>query len=191
LIAGSYFTLDREFLGELAHVKQQLYFGENSMIKQQVQKDEIMLVGIHVRTSNKSEMNPSEAKISQTVKRYFSENIASQIISRKNPGVNFCAYTEYESDCTGKYTFFIGEEVSDISDIPEDFKCITVPKGNYIKFTSPSGEMPNVVIELWQKIWQLNPEELGGKRRYAVDFEIYDKRAADPKNTVIDVFIGV
>ncbi len=161
------------------------------MKKQQVYKNEIKLIGIQVRTNNKSEMNPSEAKIGDTAQRYFSKNLASLIPMRKNPGITFCAYTNYESDHTGNYTYFIGEEVTDLSDIPEGYTYLTVPKGNYIQLTSSSGVMPDIVIKLWQKIWQMNSEELGGKRSYTVDYEIYDEKAIDPKNTIVDIYIGI
>jgi predicted transcriptional regulator YdeE len=35
------------------------------------------------------------------------------------------------------------------------------------------------------------PQELGGDRRYATDFEIYDQRAQDPNNTILDIYIGL
>ncbi len=33
--------------------------------------------------------------------------------------------------------------------------------------------------------------QLGGTRAYRSDFEVYDKRAHDPKNTILDVYVGV
>jgi predicted transcriptional regulator YdeE len=51
--------------------------------------------------------------------------------------------------------------------------------------------MPDVVVKTWESIWKMSPVELGGKRRYAADFEIYDERAADHQNIVLDVFVGI
>lgn len=34
-------------------------------------------------------------------------------------------------------------------------------------------------------------KNFGGKRKYIADFEIYDQRAADPNNAVIDIYIGM
>lgn len=51
--------------------------------------------------------------------------------------------------------------------------------------------MPNIVIDSWQEIWQMSSSELGGSRNYHTDFEIYDKRASDPLNTIIDIHIGI
>ncbi len=34
-------------------------------------------------------------------------------------------------------------------------------------------------------------KELDGKRGYRADFEIYDQRAIDTQNTVLDILIGM
>ena len=36
----------------------------------------------------------------------------------------------------------------------------------------------------------MNKNDFGGKRKYVSDFEIYDERAANPNNTIIDIYIG-
>lgn len=51
--------------------------------------------------------------------------------------------------------------------------------------------MPEVLTDAWQKIWDMPAEELGGARRYHTDFEIYDKRASDHQNVVMDLLIGL
>ena len=50
--------------------------------------------------------------------------------------------------------------------------------------------MPDVVISAWQKIWAMDGNDFGGKRKYIADFEVYDERASNPNNTVIDIYIG-
>ena len=37
----------------------------------------------------------------------------------------------------------------------------------------------------------MSPRELGGKRKYETDFEIYDERATDHQNIVLDLYIGI
>jgi predicted transcriptional regulator YdeE len=51
--------------------------------------------------------------------------------------------------------------------------------------------MPEVCIDMWQNIWKMKSGELGGKRAYLADFEVYDKRALDPSKTVLDIYVGV
>ena len=152
---------------------------------------EIKLLGILCRTNNTAEMNISSAKIAPTIQKYFRQAVGEEIPNRKNPGTTYCVYTDYESDFTGDYTYFIGEEVKFVGDSMEGFSSIIIPAQNYAKFTSKPGIMPEVCIDMWQNIWKLKSGELGGKRAYLADFEVYDKRALDPSKTVLDIYVGV
>ena len=148
----------------------------------------IKLVGISCRTNNLAEMEPATAKISTTIKKYIA-------LSTKNkhdkPSTTYCVYTNYESDFSGDYTYFIGKEVAEFNNIPAEFDTLTIPAQNYTKFTTEPGSMPMVCIEMWKKIWNMNPEELGGERAYRADFEIYNERANDPQQTILDIYIGI
>ena len=159
------------------------------MQKTTINKERI-LVGITARTNNKAEMSGT-GKIGQTYGTYFSQGIAAQIPHRKNPGTTFSAYTEFESDETGEYTYFLGEEATELSELPEGLVSITIPTGEYSKFTTPQGPLVNGIVSTWQKIWGLNKDDLGADKRFAVDFEVHDERAANPDNGVADIYIGL
>lgn len=161
------------------------------MKKELVTEPEIMLVGLMARTNNKNEMNPQTAKIGELAGRYWRQNIANQIPNRKNPGVTMAIYTEYDSNEHGDYTYFIGEAVSSFENLPEDLNKLTIPAAKYQKFTTPSGKMPEVVINAWQQIWQMSANDFGGNRAYVADFEVYDQRAIDPANMILDIYIGI
>lgn len=151
------------------------------------------LVGISARTNNVNmfEMNPVNNKIAATVQKYFHSGLPEKINNRKKPGVTYCIYTNYESDFTGDYTYFIGEEVDSFDNVPEEFETLIIPTQNYAKFTTDSGPMPMVCISAWQKIWTMTPAEFGGERAYIADFEVYDERALDHQNVVLDIYIGI
>ena len=161
------------------------------MQKAILQLREIKLIGIKTRTNNEAEFQAISAKISSCIQRYFQENIASKIPNRSKPGVTLCAYTEYEGDWTSDYTYFIGEEVNDFESVPEGLEIHIIPVQTYVKFTTNAGPMPKVIIEAWQEIWKMPPEMLGGQRNYHTDFEVYDERALDRQNTVLDIYIGL
>ena len=161
------------------------------MQKINISLPEIKLVGIKVRTKTTAECDPSTAKIAPMVQEYFQNAVAEKISSRKERGRVFIAYSEYESDYKGEYTCFIGEEVTSIDNVAEGLEIHIIEPQNYLKFTTESGPMPKIVIDAWQKIWQLEDKELSGKRRYKTDFEIYDQRALDPENTALDIYIGI
>lgn len=156
-----------------------------------LQLREIKLIGIKTRTSNKAEFEASTAKIPTCLQQYFHGNIAKKIPNRSKPGVTFCAYTEYESDWTSDYTYFVGEEVSTFEELPEGLEKHIIPIQTYVKFTTDAGPMPEIVVEAWQEIWQTPPKILGGQRNYHTDFEVYDERSLNQQNTVLDIYIGL
>lgn len=154
---------------------------------------ELQLVGISTRTNNKHifASNVATNKIAETVQKYFHNGLAARINNRKHPGKTYCVYTEYESDANGDYTYFIGEEVTSFGNVGDDFTTLNIPIQNYAKFTNEPAPMPAACIEMWKKIWTMNHVDLGGKRLYIADFEVYDERSSDHNNVILDIYIGI
>lgn len=152
----------------------------------------LKLIGLTARTNNINEMDPVTAKIGSLVNYYSSQQVAANFNNRANPGITYVAYTNYDSDEHGEYTFFIGEEITSAEkqDLSK-FTQLVIPEGCYQRFTTNAGKMPDVVIQSWQEIWKMTNLDFGGKRKYHTDFELYDKRASDPTNTVVDIYIGI
>ena len=161
------------------------------MEKTNIQLPEIRLVGVTMRTSNSLEANLETAKIGQIIGNYFENNLSQKIANRVKPGTTYCAYTEYESDEDGEYTYFVGEEVDSFEKIPAGFVALTIPSSNYAKLECGPGQMPEVCIDAWEEIWKMQDADFGGKRTYITDFEIYDERAEDYENTILDIYIGI
>jgi predicted transcriptional regulator YdeE len=149
------------------------------------------LAGITARTNNRNELDAQNGKIVPCIQKYFDESIGEKIPNDKNKGTTYCLYTDYESDFTGEYTFLIGKQITTSYYIPKDLEVLVIPSQTYVKFTYGPGPMPNIVQQAWQEIWQMSPEELGGMRSYIADFEVYDERASDQKNTILDIYIGI
>ena len=137
--------------------------------------------GITVRTRNQDEADPSKAKLSAHWGNFFSSGIAEKIPHRLQDSPVYGMYSNYESDFNGHYDVTAGVAVSAPSD---EFKTITVPEGTYMVFES-KGAMPQVVIEVWTKIWQFFQENPHIKRKYITDFETY------LGNEEISVAIGI
>lgn len=154
---------------------------------------EIKLVGMTCRTNNVHlfEADPAVNQIAETVQEYFYTEAHEKIMHRKKPGVTYCAYTHYESDLNGDYTYLIGEEVESFGELAEGFEKLVIPAQTYAQFTNQSGPMPDVCVDMWKNIWKLSDAELGGKRSYIADFELYDERSKDHANVVLDICIGI
>lgn len=161
------------------------------MKKELTSKPEIKLIGLSARTNNKNEFNPETSKIGKLAGQFWGQNLAAQIPQRKNPGVTLAVYTEYASDEHGDYTYFIGEEVNSFDNLPQGLEKLTIPAAKYQKLTTPSGKMPQVVIQAWQDIWKMSAKDFGGARAYQADFEVFDQRASDPANASVDIYIGL
>jgi len=159
------------------------------MLSEIVKQQELKLVGIATRTSNKAESNPETAKIPSTLQQYFSNDAVKIIENLVDPAVTYCIYTNYESDFNGEYYYFVGMEVTSFESVAEGLSTLIIPKQTYQKFTVGPGAMPEVCINAWQKIW--GGECLIGDREYLADFEIYDHRAIDSQNTILDIYIGI
>ena len=142
-------------------------------------------IGIAARTTNAKEMS-GEGVIADQWERVMAGGIIEQIPNRADTSV-IAMYTDYESDANGEYTFLIGANVTSIDSIPEGIVAKQVPSARYAIFTSESGPVWKVVPETWQMIWSTTASEMGGERAFLADFEIYDERAADPQNAVVDV----
>ena len=157
-----------------------------------IKMPDIKLVGICVRTSFSQELDKMKGNIFPCVQKYFHGSLCEKIPNRKKPGTTFCVYTDYETDYKGAYTYFIGEEVSSLDNpLPEGFQKLIIPKQQFAKFTTTPAPMPDVIVNAWKTIWNMSPKELGGQRYYKTDFEIYDERAADHQNIVLDIYVGI
>lgn len=161
------------------------------MQKAFVTKPEIKLVGIAVSTSYTQELDKINGKIFPCVMEYYHQALFEKIPNRKTPGTTFCAYTRYESDYKGAYTYFIGEEVAAFENVPKGLQKLVIPEQKYVRFTTEPAPMPEVIVKAWNEIWETSPTELGGKRRYQTDFEVYDERASDHENIILDIYVGI
>jgi predicted transcriptional regulator YdeE len=147
------------------------------------------VIGIQTRTSNAREMTP-EGVIAQQWGRYMQENLAAQIPNKADSSV-VAVYADYASDQNGEYTFVIGARVKSVTEIPPGMVAKKIPAGRYALFTSEKGPVEKIVVETWQKVWSVAKSAPGGDRAFKTDFEIYDHRAANPRDAQVDVYVGI
>jgi predicted transcriptional regulator YdeE len=148
--------------------------------------EEFQVVGAAARTSNAREMTPGGV----IPKLWMGAMEFREQVPRSLDSAMIALYTEYESDEHGAYTFVLGAKADPAWDIPEGLTLKKVPAGRYAVFTSDRGPVQKVVVETWQRIWSELPSA-SNLRSYVADFEVYDDRAADPANAVVDIYVGV
>ncbi len=147
------------------------------------------VIGIEARTTNVKEMS-SEGIIGKQWHRAISENMFDRIPNRTDTNV-LALYTDYESDANGEYSFLVGTKVNTNTSVPEELRIKEVPAQRYAVFMSEQGPIQQIVPEVWQRIWSTHASEMGGKRSYIADFEVYDERSMDPQNAIVEVWVGI
>jgi predicted transcriptional regulator YdeE len=146
---------------------------------------DVTVVGLQVRTRNADEADPSRARIGGLWQRFFQEGVAGRLGGRI-----LAVYSDYESDETGAYTLTVGCEVADAAAASAGLARVTIPAGRYAVFATERGAMPGILIDGWRWIWGASPEDLGGRRRFDVDFEIYDE-AGDPNDAEVRIALSL
>lgn len=154
-----------------------------------VQQKEFTVIGIAARTSNAREMT-ADGIIGKQWGRLTQEGLLEKIPNKADLSI-VAVYTDYASDHNGEYTFLLGARVTSDADVPAGMVAKKIPAGRFAVFASEKGPGQKVVPELWMKINSLPKSATGGDRVYQADYEIYDERARDPQNLVVDVYVGI
>ena len=154
------------------------------MIPDIVDEAEFVVIGIAARTSNAREMT-TEAIIGKQWGRFLQEYLLGQLPNKVDSAI-VAVYTDYARDQDGEYTFVIGARVKAGAETPAGMVAKIVPAGRYAVFLSERGPVGEVVRKTWQRVWAA-----GIDRSYRADYEVYDERAADPENAVVEVRVGV
>lgn len=145
-----------------------------------VQIGENEIKGISVRTTNANEVNQETAKIGGLWKQFY-EEIAPNL---KSGAKIFGVYHNYESDASGEFSVLAGADGINESST-NSIEKVSILSGKYLLFEA-KGEMPQVVIDTWVKIWNyFLPDDSDYQRAYSTDFELYKSQ------TKIEIYIAV
>ena len=153
---------------------------------QTIELAEILLIGMEIRTNNEDEMN-GLGKIENLGQRFYREGL-TKIETHVQDSI-FAVYTDYESDETGWYTYFIGVKVHSLDEIPPGMKGKRIPATKYAKISTSMGKLPDVVIKKWQNIWE--DDLLKKKRAYTADFEVYDYSCFGAEQTEVVIYLAI
>ncbi len=141
------------------------------------------IIGISVRTSNGNGQAGND--IGALFGRFMSEKLLDKIPNKMDSTL-YSLYTDYESDHTKPYTAIIGCKVKNLDNIPEGMVGKSFEGGKYVKLTSRGDLTKGFVYGEWLKIWDMDLDRI-----YMVDFEAYGKKAQNPTDAEIDIFVGI
>lgn len=156
---------------------------------QQILSQPIYVAGFQVRTNNAREMN-GDGEIGKLWGRFMQQNLAAQIPGRVGQTL-IAVYSDYARNEKGDYSFLLGAPVANVDELPAGLAYRRIQPGTYAVIHTQKGDVSQVVPAAWQHIWAMTPEELGGRRAFTEDYEVYDQRSADPKNAQVEIHIGL
>ncbi len=133
-----------------------------------VQVDEKQVEGLCVRTTNADEMSPETSRIGNLWQNFYEKIIPNLA----GDAIVYGVYYDYESDADGEFSVLAGADKLEKS-LEENIKEVSIKNGSYMVFEA-KGDMPQVVIDTWLKIWDyFSAENAQHRRAYTTDFELY------------------
>lgn len=127
---------------------------------------DIHVLGVSIRTSN--------AEASETIPAHWGHFMESQIaqkIPKPTSDSLYAVYTNFENEGAnneGIYTFILGLQVNEDSEVPEGMELVKIAGGNYYEYPV-SENKPENVFATWMEIWSTS----GLSNAYVSDFEEY------------------
>jgi len=151
---------------------------------------EFMISGISTQTTNQAEMGVHMAKIPMLWQTFFADGIQTKIPHKNMESVVLAAYTNYENNHHGKYSLIIGAPVSKKVENNPSMTTIIIPEAKYLVFSNQGPDIPQVVMQAWQYIWNYFEKNTPYKRAYLADFEWYDTMTPNKVEIYISIEIG-
>jgi predicted transcriptional regulator YdeE len=160
-----------------------------SRIHHKTLTDPIIIAGLQIRTGNSRELS-GLGQIGPLWQRFFAENLPAQIPHRTSDSL-FVVYSNYASDENGEYDYLLGCQTTSIENLPPGVTFAAIATGNYATITTEKGPVVDVLQDAWKRIWAMPADELGGRRAFLTDYEVYDGRAADPENAQVEIHLSL
>ena len=155
----------------------------------QMHENSFYVAGYAIRTNNADETS-GHGKIGKLWQRLLQQSLWTKIPHRVDDTL-IVVYSDYSSDETGEFTYLLGARVSSVHNLPAELSYRKVVPGKYAVFTTRVGPRGKVLQEEWNRIWRCPPDEMGGRRAFITDYEIYDRRSADSMRAQVEIHIGV
>jgi predicted transcriptional regulator YdeE len=124
------------------------------------------VAGLTARTTNRDESDPQAARIGTLWDRFFGERVYEKTPHRVDDMRLFGVYSDYEADAHGAFDITTGVAVADGP------ASVRIEGGDYLVFHG-HGEMPQMVLAVWQAVWHYFDAHPEIQRRYKSDFEAY------------------
>ncbi|SDP97553.1 beta-ketoacyl synthase N-terminal-like domain-containing protein [Lentzea jiangxiensis] len=147
----------------------------------------VMMAGMTVRTDNETELHGT-ARITDLWSAFLADGRGRSVPAERTLRA---VYADYVTDHEGPFTYLLGYEFPDGERVPDGFETRTMPAGRYAVFRSERGPLQSVIANAYRQIWAMDAEELGGKRTYLADFEVFDTHDPKPQEVQLKIYVGL
>jgi predicted transcriptional regulator YdeE len=147
------------------------------------------VAGYSIRTNNANEMS-GRGGIGKLWQRFLQQNLRTTIPHRVDHNL-IVVYSDYAADEKGEFSYLLGTRVSSVHDLPAELSFRKVVPGEYAVFTTRVGPTGEVLRDEWNRIWRCPAVTMGGRRAFITDYEVYDRRSADPMGARVEIHIGL
>jgi hypothetical protein len=152
---------------------------------------EIKLLGFGVYNINQELIDTNFLAMQNLVQKF--EEKRHLINNFNKPRKTYLCGTRFSKEykinrLLGKHYQFYGEEVSNFDNNNNEFEQLVIPSQEYLIFETKTGNISEVVVKKWYEIWL--SEEISKKRKYIVDFELYEENI-DINKANAKIYIGI
>lgn len=156
-------------------------------VKVMTLKENIKTVGVDVRV-------PFPApKGDNTIERFFNDywenDLRSKIPNRKIPEVQYGICSDFDGKT---FSYMISEEINDYNAIPNGFKKLEIPAGQYAVITFKAGTFEELITDTIHKandylhnVWLPESDFVSGG---TCEFEVYDERCKRLEKPEMDIY---
>jgi predicted transcriptional regulator YdeE len=162
---------------------------EAKLLVTRINENSFYVAGYSIRTNNADE-TAGRGKIGTLWQSFVQENLGATIPDRIDHDL-IAVYSDYSVDENGDYTYLLGARVSCIDHLRAGMTFRRVIAAPYAVLTTRVGPLVAVLQAEWKKIWRATAAELGGQRAFVTDYEVYDRRSADPQLAQVEIHVGL
>ena len=151
-----------------------------------ISKKAFPVIGIELKTTTREGKNFIE--IPQFWQQVIQKEQIKNIPNKKQPETVLGICMDFEAD--GTFSYIIGSEVAHTDDVPEDMVIKQIPDAEYAVFTA-RGKMPDSIQNTTKYIYQEWLPKSKYQHANSPEFELYDERSDDSKNSEVDIYIPI
>ena len=153
-----------------------------------VEKETMHFIGLTAKTN--MAMEDSLGIISQLWGKAMQQGIM-MVIPNKVSNNMYGLYYNYDFGEAQSFTVMVACQVSSLDSIPNGMAGYSIPASRFAVFTTPKGNMIQVVKDGWKHIWEKWMAENPGLWSNTCDLEEYDETAMDMEAAVVKIYVAL